>query len=150
MINNEPWFIAKEVTDKLEYPKAYDAIKNLCPDRRKITYKYFKKLLTENGSNPSLKISNFKTGCLIISRADAFALIDKSTKPEAKVMKEWLNRHVLPALHDPGLGPLNTYPAQLRGPPAATVQGADRGRTFTRIVRNCSITPGSDWFSQGY
>ncbi|GAB6059434.1 BRO-N domain-containing protein [Desulfonatronum parangueonense] len=40
MINNEPWFIAKEVTDKLEYPDAYDAVRDLCPDRRKVTHNY--------------------------------------------------------------------------------------------------------------
>ncbi|GAB6059344.1 BRO-N domain-containing protein [Desulfonatronum parangueonense] len=128
MIDNEPWFIAKELTDKLEYPEAHDAIKTLCPDRRKVTHKYLNGLLTRTASNPVLDISRFKKGCLIISRADVFALIDGSTKPEAKVMKEWLNRHVLPAIEDPEPCPCNYQPAQPRGS-ADTVQGAERRRT---------------------
>ena len=118
VLNNSPWFIAKEVTDKLEYPKAHDAIKTLCMDRRKISYTELK-ALAGVACHATLNLSSFRAGCLIISLADMFNLIDKSTKPEAKVMKDWLNRHVLPSIFEGGSYVMVTHPAAQANQPTA-------------------------------
>jgi prophage antirepressor-like protein len=49
---------------------------------------------------PDFDISKFKNGCTLIPREDLFNLISGSHKPEAKILQEWVNHHILPTLQD--------------------------------------------------
>jgi prophage antirepressor-like protein len=99
MIDNEPWFIAKQVIGMLGYPGSSNPVKRHCKHQRNISYNKLKDLLPGCAESAHLNLTVFRSGCIIISRSDVFALISGSRKPEAEVFRAWLNEHLKPGLH---------------------------------------------------
>ena len=121
-INGESWFVAKEVTEKLGYDKSNDAIKYFCPNSRLFNYWELQKIEAKGDSKSPLKfdLGRYRTGCTLIPRQDLFALIHGSKKPQAQIMRDWVNNHILPSIQDTGQYTMLTHPNSQ--PPQPTQQ----------------------------
>lgn len=87
-IDDEPWFIAKEVCDVLEIKNTSDAVSSLDEDEKQTI------VLTDSLSRNPNKI--------IISESGLYALIFRSKKPSAKKFRKWVTKEVLPAIRKTG------------------------------------------------
>lgn len=83
-VNDEPWFVAKDVCDVLELTNPTIAISELDEDERA---KYY---LGRQGETN------------IINEPGLYSLIFRSRKPEAKTFKRWVTHEVLPAVRKTG------------------------------------------------
>ena len=83
-VNNEPWFVAKDVCDILDLSNPTAAIESLDDDER----------------------SKFNLGrqgdTNIISESGLYTLIFKSRKPEAKAFRKWVTSEVIPTIRRTG------------------------------------------------
>lgn len=86
-INDEPWFVAKEITSILEYRNTNDATRLLDEDE-KGTH-----LMRTLGGDQEVSI---------INESGLYSLILRSKKPEAKEFKRWVTHEVLPAIRKHG------------------------------------------------
>ena len=84
-IENEPWFVAKDVCDILELSNPSVALKNLDEDERT-------KLNLGRQGNTNL-----------INESGLYALIVRSRKPEAKKFRKWITSEVLPSIRKYGV-----------------------------------------------
>ncbi len=83
LIENKPWFVAKDVCDVLGLKDTNMSIKTL-DDDEKLTQKIF-----GSGQNRNM---------WIISESGLYALILRSNKPYAKTFRKWITGEVIPAL----------------------------------------------------
>lgn len=85
VVNNEPWFVAKDVCKALEISNPTVATGRLDDDER----------------------SKFNLGrqgeATIINEAGLYALVLGSRKPEAKVFKRWITHDVIPTIRKHGM-----------------------------------------------
>lgn len=88
VINNEPWFVAKDVCDILEHSNHKMAVKSLDEDEVNSAY------LTD-----SLGRLQQTT---IINESGLYSLIFQSRKPEAKTFRKWVTSEVLPSIRKRG------------------------------------------------
>jgi len=86
MINDEPWFVAKDVCDVLEYTNARKAIADHV-DKEDVTNRY---------------VPMFSNNYNLINESGLFSLILSSKKPEAKTFKRWVTHEVLPQIRKTG------------------------------------------------
>lgn len=85
--NTDLWFIAKDVTDVLEYRTANDATRLLDADE-----KGTHKVRTQGGEQD----------VVVINESGLYSLILRSNKPEAKRFKKWVTSEVLPTIRKHG------------------------------------------------
>lgn len=88
IINDEPWFVAKDVCDVLELTNHRMAIKSLDEDEVNSTY------LTDALNRQ--RITN------IVNESGLYTLIFQSRKPEAKAFRKWVTSEVLPSIRKKG------------------------------------------------
>ena len=88
VIEDEPWFVAKDVCEILGIANHRDAAGNLDSDERKVVG------ITDPIGN------NQKT--LIVSESGLYALIFKSRKENAKRFRKWVTAEVLPQIRKTG------------------------------------------------
>lgn len=86
--DNEPWFVAKDVCDVLEYGNSSDVIKRLDEDDLDST-----EVIDSVGRK---QITN------IVSEFGLYDLILRSRKEEAKQFKRWITHEVLPSIRKTG------------------------------------------------
>lgn len=89
-IDNEPWFIAKDVAEILSYSSP-DKMYSRLDDDEKTTTPY-----RRNGSN-------YQTNVTLISESGLYNAIMGSQKPEAKQFKKWVTSEVLPSIRKHGM-----------------------------------------------
>jgi prophage antirepressor-like protein len=87
VINNQPWFVAKDVSDILGFRDPYTATRGLDDDE---------KLLH------TLCVSGQKRETTVVNESGLYSLILKSNKPEAKQFKKWITHDVLPTIRKTG------------------------------------------------
>jgi prophage antirepressor-like protein len=87
VIDNEPWFVAKDVCDILELNNVSMATNRLEEDEKGINY-----IDTLGGRQ--------KMVC--VSESGLYALIFTSSKPEAKAFRRWVTKEVLPSIRKTG------------------------------------------------
>lgn len=87
LIENQPWFIAKDVCGILGFAKTSNVIRYLDNDEKGVF-----KGSTLGG----------KQLLAIINESGLYNLIFRSNKPEAKVFRKWVTNEVLPALRKQG------------------------------------------------
>lgn len=85
--SGEPWFVAKDVADILEFKDARDATRTLDEDE-----KGTHKVRTLGGDQEMI----------IINESGLYNLIFRSNKPQAKVFRKWVTAEVLPAIRRQG------------------------------------------------
>lgn len=88
LINNEPWFVAKDLCLVLEHSNHKVAIQSLDEDEVRKVY------LTDNLGR--------KQENLIVSESGMYALIMRSNKPQAKSFRKWVTSEVLPTIRMKG------------------------------------------------
>lgn len=86
LVEGEPWFVAKDVANALDYSDAYEMTKRLDPDEVQ-NRRYA-------GSNPR--------GENLLNESGLYSAILGSRKPEAKAFKRWVTHDVLPAIRKTG------------------------------------------------
>lgn len=87
--NGEPWFIAKDIAERLGYLDTADAIRRHCKKSNKITHQ---------GATPTTPPLNL----LIIPESDVYRLVMRSQLPEAEKFQDWVCEEVLPAIRKNG------------------------------------------------
>lgn len=90
LINDQSWFVAKDVCEILTIANHKDAIKVLDDDEKGVGKVY---PLSGKGGLQSTSI---------ISESGLYALIMRSNKPEAKAFRKWVTAEVLPAIRKKG------------------------------------------------
>lgn len=90
LLNNEPWFVGRDVAEVLGYKKPENAIANHVDDDDKTTT-----LIQGIGSN-------YKSKTMIINESGLYCLVLSSKLPSAKKFKRWVTSEVLPALRKTG------------------------------------------------
>lgn len=100
-IDNEPWFVGKEVAEKLGYENTKDSLVRhvSVEDRRVIQRSENTKTLQRSG-NTTLEIPN--RGLTIINESGLYSLIIGSKLESAKRFKRWVTSEVLPAIRRTG------------------------------------------------
>jgi anti-repressor protein len=87
LLNNEPWFVAKDVCLVLEINDVSKAVSRLDED--------------EKGTN-SIPTLGGNQNLLTVNEAGLYSLILTSRKPEAKQFKRWVTHEVLPIIRKHG------------------------------------------------
>ena len=87
VINNEPWFVAKDVCEVLEISNNRDAVSRLDDDEKATSV-----LPTQFGAKDMW----------LINESGLYALIFQSRKPEAKAFRKWVTSEVLPSIRRKG------------------------------------------------
>ena len=88
MRDGEPWWIAKDVADILGFRDAFNAVRLLDEDEKDT-----QKVSTLGGEQTMT----------VINESGVYALIFRSSKPEAKRFRKWVTSEVLPEIRRTGL-----------------------------------------------
>lgn len=108
MVNDEPWFVGRDVASVLGYVKPENAMSTHVDDEDKTTT-----LIQGNGSN-------YKSKATIINESGLYSLILSSKLPSAKKFKRWVTSDVLPSIRKHGLyANAETVEAMLADPDVA-------------------------------
>ena len=86
LVNNEPWFVAKDVADVLNFTDAEAMTRHLDDDEKQ-----------------NLQLVGFKRGAIIINESGLYSAILRSRKPEAKQFKRWITHEVIPSIRKHGV-----------------------------------------------
>lgn len=87
MVNNEPYFVAKDICDILEIKNSRDAMTRLDEDEKSGV------VLTDGSQNRNMTAVN---------EYGLYNLILASRKPEAKAFKKWITHEVIPSIRKNG------------------------------------------------
>lgn len=93
ILDNKPWFIAKDVCDVLGLSNSRQAISSLDEDEKGVT-----KSDTLGG----------KQSLSIISESGLYALILRSNKPYARTFRKWITSEVIPTILKKGFYSMNS------------------------------------------
>ena len=89
-INDEPWFVGKDVAEILGYAKPENAIANHVDEEDQTST-----LIQGSGSN-------YKSKAIIINESGLYSLVLSSKLPSAKEFKRWVTSEVLPEIRKHG------------------------------------------------
>ena len=92
MVDNDPWFVGKDVAEVLGYSNASKAVIKHVDDEDKI------KEMIAHSQNGNV----VKTQTTLINESGLYSLILKSKLPEAKQFKRWVTSEVLPSIRKDG------------------------------------------------
>ena len=95
-IDNEPWFVAKDISDVLEYRTSSDMTRILDEDEKMHLSR--EEVLTR--IKCVTEINN--KGMNFINESGLYSAILRSNKPEAKKFKKWVTKEVLPTIRKTG------------------------------------------------
>ena len=97
-IDNEPWFVGKDVAYALGYVDTDQAIRKHIDeiDRKVLTFKAYAKI-TE-----ALWSGNDFSNKTLINESGVYSLIISSKLPDARKFKRWITREVLPSIRKTG------------------------------------------------
>ncbi|HEM3661906.1 TPA: phage antirepressor [Streptococcus suis] len=104
-INNEPWFVGKEIADILGYKNSRDALSKHVDEEDKGVAKRD----TLGGSQDQV----------IINESGLYSLILKSKLPQAKQFKRWVTSEVLPSIRKNGAYVTNQKAVEIMSNPNA-------------------------------
>lgn len=90
VVDDEPWFVGKDIATILGYAKPENAIANHVDDEDKTTT-----LIQGSGSN-------YKSKAILINESGLYSLILSSKLPSAKKFKRWVTSEVLPSIRKTG------------------------------------------------
>lgn len=91
-IENEPWFVGKDVAEALGYGNSRDALAAHIDDEDKT--------IIQKSDFPTLEIPN--RGMAVINESGLYSLILSSKLPNAKRFKHWVTSEVLPTIRKTG------------------------------------------------
>jgi anti-repressor protein len=92
LLNNEPWFVGKDVAEVLGYKNTKDAlVKHVDSEDKEI-------LKSQNATFENIP----NRGITVVNESGLYSLILSSKLPSAKKFKRWVTSEVLPALRKTG------------------------------------------------
>lgn len=87
IINNEPWFVAKDICDCLKIGNVTESLRNLDGDEKM----------------PSVVLrAGKKVEVNLVNESGLYNLIFQSRKPEARAFRKWVTSEVLPSIRKTG------------------------------------------------
>lgn len=93
MIDNEPWFVGKDVADALGYGAARNAIAAHVDEEDRLTHRF-----SASGQGRDMTI---------INESGLYSLVLSSKLPSAKQFKHWVTHDILPTLRKTGSYDMN-------------------------------------------
>lgn len=87
-VNNEPWFVGKDVANILEYTNTAKAIRDHIDEEDKLTER-----IVLSGQNREV---------IVINESGLYSLIFSSKLPTAKKFKHWVTSEILPTIRKTG------------------------------------------------
>ena len=100
-INNEPWFVGKEVAEKLGYENTKDSLaRHVLVEDKRVIQRSENTRTIQRSENTTLEIPN--RGLTIINESGLYSLILGSKLESAKRFKRWVTSEVLPAIRRTG------------------------------------------------
>lgn len=132
VIDDEPWFIAKDVCDILEISNNRDAIGRLDDDEKATV-----------GLTDGSQIRNYS----IVNEFGLYNLVLSSRKPEAKVFKRWITHDVIPSIRKTGgyqvsKDPIEALRLMLQATEETKEEVEDVKNRVVNLEENVSINPG--------
>lgn len=117
-IENEPWFVGKDVAAALGYKDTADAIKVHVDEEDKKHVKV--------GEIPTLKTSNY--GAILVNESGVYSLVFGSKLESAKRFKHWVTKEVLPTIRKTGSysQKIMTVPEQIHAMAQGFVEMAEK------------------------
>jgi prophage antirepressor-like protein len=112
--DDEPWFIASDVADALEYRNAPDLTRFLDDDEAAT---HIVRSRSENGVEQSREVT-------IINESGLYHAVLKSRKPKAQLFRRWVTSEVLPAVRKTGRYALADKPPSYDPAKASLVEKA--------------------------
>lgn len=88
LINDEPWFVGKDVAQILGYSNPNKAIRDHVDEEDKLTERFV--------------LSGQNKEAIVINESGVYALVFSSKLPSAKKFKHWVTSEVLPTLRKTG------------------------------------------------
>lgn len=125
VINNEPWFVGKDVAEALGYKDVNHAILDHVDEEDKVNSK------TQGQNAPELG----QRGSWLINESGLYSLILSSKLPNAKKFKRWVTSEVLPTLRKTGSYAKATVIRSLGGVDSRAYQLMSR-KIFSSIWRD--------------
>ena len=125
VINNEPWFVGKDVAEALGYKDVNHAILDHVDEEDKVNSK------TQGQNAPELG----QRGSWLINESGLYSLILSSKLPNAKKFKRWVTSEVLPTLRKTGSYAKATVIRSLGGVDSRAYQSMSR-KIFSSIWRD--------------
>jgi len=98
-IDNEPWFVVKDVADSLGYANSRDALSKHVDD--------------EDKSDVAIHDGSQNRNMTIINESGLYSLIMSSKLPSAKKFKRWVTSEVLPSIRKTGSYSVNVVKREL-------------------------------------
>lgn len=95
MIDNEPWFVGKDVAMALGYSNPSNAVVTHVDNDDKTAYSF------------QVSGSNYKSKATLINESGLYSLVLSSKLPSAKQFKHWVTHDVLPTLRKTGSYDMN-------------------------------------------
>lgn len=89
VINNEPWFVGKDVAEALGYKNSKNAVPTHVDEEDKLS--------------TQIEYTGQKRNVTVINESGLYSLILSSKLPNAKKFKRWVTSEVLPTLRKQGL-----------------------------------------------
>ncbi len=134
LINDEPYFVGKDVADILGYSNARDALAKHVDDEDRDTVAF----RDGTSGNPNLSV---------INESGVYSLILGSKLPEAKKFKRWVTSEVLPAIRKTGRYQVPSDPMEaLRLMFEAQTQSNEKiaviDHRITDLEENAPLNPG--------
>lgn len=90
--NDEPWFVAKDVSDILGFEDAAQITRWLESDEQTTVLKM----------QGSINFSGLRKDTKLVTESGLYSLIFRSRKPEAKRFKKWVTAEILPSIRKHG------------------------------------------------
>lgn len=88
LVNDEPYFVGKDVAEILGYERADNAVRNHVDEEDKLPHR-----ISASGQNRNM---------IIINESGLYSLILKSKLPNARKFKRWVTSEVLPTIRKTG------------------------------------------------
>ena len=107
-INDEPWFVGKDVAEKLGYQNSKDAlISHVDEDDKRILQRSEIATLENHIPKDALSVNFVRgdvpnRGLTIINESGLYSMILSSKLPGAKEFKRWVTSEILPSIHKHG------------------------------------------------
>lgn len=99
-LNNEPWFIGKDVATILGYKNVSDALSKHVRDRHRKTLTYKE---TRNSRLSKLWSHGSYKSKVLVNEPGLYELISHSKLPEAEEFQDWVYEEVLPSIRKHGI-----------------------------------------------
>lgn len=150
MLDDEPWFIGREIADILKYVNPWDALKKHVDrlDKKRLSRKTALNQVPRDWLNLWSVTSMGGTQSLVlINESGLYSLIIRSRLKSAKQFQRWITREVLPSIRKHGAYMTPETLNQVQSDPSELQKLVESLEKENRQLHeeNCRLKPGSDY-----